>query len=134
MAGYIYMHVGDLAEAMKTVHSTSTLELYAIQVRMRTRGCARGVILWTECLTVFSIQVEECCERRSSWISPYTMRTYTYFESAVIQIQCLLKLDRVDLAERQVRNMQAMDDDATLTQLATAWVDIVRYLHAFCRL
>lgn len=32
MAGCIYLHVGDLAEALKAVHSTSSLELFAIQV------------------------------------------------------------------------------------------------------
>lgn len=45
-------------------------------------------------------------------------------EMHAVMIQSLLKIERVDLAEKQLRLMQAVDDDATLTQLCVAWVNI----------
>jgi coatomer protein complex subunit epsilon len=41
-----------------------------------------------------------------------------------LQIQVLLKMDRPDAAEKVLRAMAAVNDDATLTQLATAWVGV----------
>ncbi len=35
-----------------------------------------------------------------------------------------IQIDRLDLAQKEVNNMQHIDDDATTTQLATAWLDI----------
>ncbi len=35
-----------------------------------------------------------------------------------------LRIHRVDQAEKTVRAMSALDDDATITQLATAWVNV----------
>lgn len=41
-----------------------------------------------------------------------------------LSTQVLLKIDRVDQAEAQVRAMSSVDDDATLTQLASAWTNM----------
>eukprot|EP00877_Chromochloris_zofingiensis_P004225 jgi/Chrzof1/13803/Cz08g13010.t1 len=45
-------------------------------------------------------------------------------EMMALCTQVYLKMDRVDTAEQQVKAMAAVDDDATITQLATAWVGV----------
>lgn len=46
----------------------------------------------------------------------------TNLESMALSVQCLLRLNRADLAKQLVAKMQEISDDHTLTQLAQAWV------------
>ena len=41
-----------------------------------------------------------------------------------LSVQILLKMERADVAERTAKAMAALDDDATLSQLAGAWVNL----------
>lgn len=52
------------------------------------------------------------------------LNSSTNLESMALSVQCLLRLNRIDLAKQLVAKMQEISDDATLTQLAQAWVAI----------
>ncbi|XP_076632613.1 coatomer subunit epsilon [Colletes latitarsis] len=51
------------------------------------------------------------------------LRDSEYLECLALKLTIYLKMHRVDLAKKVLKTMQEQDDDATLTQLAQAWLN-----------
>jgi len=54
------------------------------------------------------------------------IHTATTLEMMAVLVHTYLQMDRIDLAEKQFKTMQQNEDDATLTQLAAAWVSLAK--------
>ncbi|TPX42414.1 hypothetical protein SeMB42_g05130 [Synchytrium endobioticum] len=52
------------------------------------------------------------------------VRNPRHLESVALAVQAYLKLDRLDLAKKEVASLKSWADDATLAQLVEAWVNL----------
>lgn len=79
-------------------------------------------IMW--CLCAANVYYNEQLYENALSIVHTAIQTLPDLECLAMQLQCHLKINRLDLAKVTLSKMQEKDDDATLTQLATAWIHI----------
>lgn len=79
-------------------------------------------IIW--CLSAATIYYNETLYEDALIIVHAAIQISSDLECLAMQVQCQLKINRLDLARATLAKMQDKDDDATLTQLCTAWINI----------
>lgn len=83
---------------------------------------AYSKMVW--CLSAASVYYNESLYEDALSIVHTAIQIQADLECLAMQLQCQLKINRLDLAKASLARMQEKDDDATLTQLSTAWLNI----------
>lgn len=79
-------------------------------------------IVW--CLSAATVYYNETLYENALSVAHTAVQIAADLECLAMQLQSHLKINRLDLAKATLAKMQEKDDDATLTQLATAWINI----------
>ena len=96
IAAILFMHDDNCKEAVKAISSTSNMEQY--------------VFLFPAPSFLFVlISFLNCLPK--------------YYRRALM-VQLYLRMDRLDLAQKELKTMKGLDEDNTLSMLATAWVHL----------
>jgi hypothetical protein len=53
-----------------------------------------------------------------------SVRNAANMEQHALLVQLYLRMDRLDLAQKQVKQMKSLDEDGVLTMLASAWTTL----------
>lgn len=56
------------------------------------------------------------------------------YYSAALSLMIYLRMNRVDLATKEFRKLREKDEDATLTQMAQAWLNLALVKHSISSL
>lgn len=135
VAGLIHTNLENYVEALRAVHGGHNLEMCATLVP-NVKPCS----LPNLCICLLSpprrTSRQICCAEvrapptacHQLCTSPHmmcwsTQSGYVLCRMAV-SVMNFLSINRVDQAEKQLKAMAALDEDATVTQLAMAWVNI----------
>lgn len=79
-------------------------------------------IIW--CLSAATVYYNETLYENALNIVDAAIQISPDLECLAMQLQCHLKINRLDLGRATLAKMQEKDDDATLTQLCSAWINI----------
>ena len=96
IAAILFMHDDNCKEAVKAISSTSNMEQYAFL--FPAPSFLFVLISFLNCLP-------------------------KYYRRALM-VQLYLRMDRLDLAQKELKTMKGLDEDNTLSMLATAWVHL----------
>ena len=105
---------GKLEDAIRNTHSGTTLEMSVHRTRThaQTRANVHAHMRSHKVPPMQSLRKHAC------------IQAWTCMDRLAMNVDIYIKMNRHDLAERESKLMQQMDDDATLTQLAAAWVSL----------
>lgn len=81
-----------------------------------------SMLIW--CLSAATVYYNEQLYENALMVMHSAIEISPDLECLAMRLQCHLKINRLDLAKATLAKMQEKDDDATLTQLATAWINI----------
>jgi len=113
-------HLRTLATYLQAPCDSRESAVKKIEEELNGAGADEDHLLYVVAATIFMHEKNYDAALRAL----NTCQQQSNLEVLAMQIQAYLVLDRVDFAKKALKQMQEIDDDSVLTQLAQAWCNI----------
>ncbi|MBA0765352.1 hypothetical protein Gotri_014565, partial [Gossypium trilobum] len=125
IAGIVFMHEEDYIEALKHTNAGGTMELRLCNWQfIPFPQYTSSLIGWDAALDWLTVNISNLYIQKQIGTSDSSVEFLFSIFSHALNVQIFIKMHRSDYAERQLRVMQQIDEDHTLTQLANAWLNL----------